>query len=108
MGRNCDLSWSTILVTELSNKEAEIRYEAANSCGEIGSSDAVPHLIKLIDDKDAQVQEAAIKALGEIGSENAEQALRMLLKDSRERIRETAKSALKELHFCDDPISLNL
>ena len=108
MGRNCDLSWLTILVAELSSKEAEIRYEAANSCSELGSSEAVPHLIKLIDDEDAQIQEAAIKALGEIGSENAEQALRMLLKDSRERIRETAKSALKELNFCEDPVSLNL
>ena len=108
MGRNCDLSWLTILMTELSSKEAEIRYEAVNSCSELGSGEAVPHLIKLVDDEDVQIQEAAIKALGEIGSENAEQALRKLLQDSQERIRETAKSALKELHFCEDPISLNL
>jgi HEAT repeat protein len=106
MGRNCDSVWLTTLLAELNNDEAEIRYEVANACGELGSEEAVPHLIKLAEDEDHQVQEAAIKALGEIGGEQAKQALNKLAKNPKPRIREAAKSALKEVHFCEDPLSL--
>jgi len=106
MGRNCDLVWLTTILAELNSEEAEIRYEAANACGELGSEEAVSHLIKLTEDKDNQVQEAAIKALGEIGGEQAKQSLSKLTKNPQTRIREAAKSALKEVHFCEDPLSL--
>ncbi len=106
MGRNCDSAWLNTLLAELNNDEAEIRYEAANACGELSSEEAVPHLIKLTEDEDNQVQEAAIKALGDIGGEQAKQALRKLMKNPQPRIREAAKSALKEVHFCEDPLSL--
>ncbi len=101
MGRNCDSAWLPTLITELNNNEAEIRYEAANACGELGAEEAVPHLLKLIEDEDYQVQEAAIKALGQIGGEQAEQALNKLAKNPQPRIREAVKSALEELHFCE-------
>jgi HEAT repeat protein len=104
MGRNCDSAWLTTLITELNNNEAEIRYEAANACGELGAGEAVPHLLKLIKDEDHQVQEAAIKALGQISGEQAEQALNKLAKNPELRIREAAKSALEEIHFCEDPL----
>lgn len=106
MGRNCDSTWLNILLAELNNDEAEVRYEVANACGELGSEEAVSLLIKLTKDKDNQVQEAAIKALGEIGGEEAKQALIKLTKNPQPRIREAAKSALKEVHFCEDPLSL--
>jgi len=102
MGRNCDSAWLTILITELNNDEAEIRYEAANACGELGAEEAVPHLLKLIKDEDYQVQEAAIKALGQIGGEQAKQALNKLAKNPQPRIRQAIKSALEEIHFCED------
>ena len=108
MGRNCDSMWLPTLLTELSSDEAEIRYEAANACGELGAVEAVPHLIKLTEDEDAQVQEAAIKALGEIGGEEAKQALYKLAKNSQPRIRQAAKSTLKELTFCEEPLSFKL
>jgi len=108
MGRNCDSMWLPTLLTELSSDAAEIRYEAANACGELGAVEAVPHLIKLTEDEDAQVQEAAIKALGEIGGEEAKQALHKLTKNAQPRIRQTAKSALKELHLCEEPLSFKL
>lgn len=106
MGRNCDPSWLTILITELNSNEAEIRYEAANACGELGEGEAVPHLLELIKDEDNQVQKAAIKALGEIGGEEAKQALNKLTKNSQPRIRQAAQSALEEIQYCEDPLSL--
>ena len=102
MGRNCDSAWLATLITELNSSEAEIRYEAANACGELGAEEAVPHLLKLIKDEDYQVQEAAIKALGQIGGEQAKQALNKLAKNPESRIREAVKSALEEIHFCED------
>jgi HEAT repeat protein len=105
MGRNCDSAWLTTLMTELSSNEAEIRYEAANACGELGAEGAVPQLLKLIKDEDYQVQESAIKALGQIGGEQAKQALNKLAKNPQPRIREAVKSALEEIHFCEDPLS---
>ncbi|MBC8275811.1 MAG: HEAT repeat domain-containing protein [Chloroflexi bacterium] len=104
MGRNCDFAWLTTLVTELNSNEAEIRYEAANACGELGAEEAVPHLLKLIKDEDRQVQEAAIEALGQIGGEQATQALNKLVKNPQPRISQAAKSALEEIHFCEDPL----
>ena len=104
MGRNCDSAWLTTLMTALNSNEAEIRYEAANACGELGAEEAVPHLLKLIKDEDCQVQEAAIKALGQIGGEQAKQALNKLAKNPQPKIRQAAKSALEEVHFCEDPL----
>jgi HEAT repeat protein len=102
MGRNCDFAWLATLVTELNSNESEIRYEAANACGELGAEEAVPHLLKLIEDEDHQVQEAAIAALGQIGGEQARQTLNKLAKNPQPRIRQAAKSALEEIHFCED------
>jgi HEAT repeat protein len=104
MGRNCDSAWLTTLMTELKSNEAEIRYEAANACGELGAEEAVPHLLKLIKDEDYQVQEAAIRALGQIGGEQAKQALNKLAKNPQPGICQAAKSALEEIHFCEDPL----
>jgi HEAT repeat protein len=104
MGRNCDFAWLTTLVSELNSNESEIRYEAANACGELGAEEAVPHLLKLIEDEDHQVQEAAIAALGQIGGEQAKQTLNKLAKNPQPRIHQAAKSALEEIHFCEDPL----
>ena len=108
MGRSCDSVWLTTLLAELSSNQAEIRYEAANACGELGAEEASSHLIELTEDEDAYVQEAAIRALSEIGGEEAGQTLNKLAGDREPRIRQAAKSALKELHFCEDPLSLEL
>ena len=108
MGRNCDSVWLATLLAEFNSGEAEIRYEAANACGKLGEEEAVPHLLKLIEDEDNQVQEAVIRALGEIGGEQTKQALGKLTKNPQPRIRQAAKSALKEIHYCKDPLSLQL
>lgn len=108
MGRNCDPAWLATLLAELNSAEAEIRYEAADACGELGLEEAVPYLLELIGDEDEQVQEATIKALGEIGGEQAKQALDKLIKSTQPRIRQAARSALKELLFCEDLLSSGL
>jgi HEAT repeat protein len=106
MGRNCDLAWLPTLLTELNNNEAEIRYEAASACGELGANEAVPSLAEMITDKDDRVRDAAIKSLGEIGNETAKQALIKLSKNPQPGIRNAAKSALKEIEYCENPLSL--
>jgi HEAT repeat protein len=106
MGRNCDLAWLPIVLTELNNEEAEIRYEAANACGELGAEEAVHHLIEMAENEDQRVREAAIKALGGIGNEKAKLALSKLAKNPQPGIQEAAKSALKEIQSCEDPLSL--
>jgi HEAT repeat protein len=108
MGRNCDLVWLPTLLAELNSDEAEIRYQVAVACGELGAEEAVPHLVEMIKNEDQQVQEAAIIALGEIGSAQAQQALDKLTKSAQPRIRAVAKSALKEIQHCEDPLSLQL
>ena len=105
MGRNCDTAWLTALLTELTSPEAEIRYEAANACGELGAGEAVPHLIMLTKDEDGQIQEAAMKALGVIGGNEAKQTLSELAEDPEPGVRQAARSALKELQFWEDPLS---
>ncbi|MGB8706712.1 MAG: HEAT repeat domain-containing protein [Dehalococcoidia bacterium] len=108
MGRNCDLAWLSTLLTELNSDEAEIQYEAAVACGELGAEEAVPHLVGMTNNEDQQVQDAAIKALGEIGSEPAKQALSKLTENPQPRIRDAAKSALKEIQHCENPLSSQL
>ena len=44
MGRNCDPYWLPVLTAELNSRNAELRYEAAVACGELGEEDAVPAL----------------------------------------------------------------
>ena len=106
MGHNYDLAWLPTVLAELNNEEAEIRYEAANACGELGAEEAMPRLIEMTENDDQRVREAAIKALGGIGNQQAKQALSKLAKNPQPGIREAAKSALKEIQFCRDPLSL--
>lgn len=42
MGKNCHPSWLPILLKELTNADAETRYEATVACGEIAEEEAVP------------------------------------------------------------------
>jgi len=104
MGRNCDEAWLPILVKELDNENAEMRYEAAHAIAELGSDTALPYLVKLSENEDVRVQEAAIRGLGETGGEEARQALNKLAKSLQQRIRQAARAALKEFDFNQDSI----
>ena len=98
MGKNCHRSWLPILVRGLSSADAEIRYEAAEACGELGEEEAVPYLMKLIGDPDVDVQVAALRALGNVGGSEAKEHLQQCLNSPKEVIRQAATQALNELN----------
>ena len=105
MGRNCNPSWLPLLEDELDSAEAEIRYEAAVACGELGAVVAVPYLAALVNDPDTEVQFAVVAALGKIGGAEAKECLEECLNGSNHAIREAARQALDELDLCEGPLS---
>ncbi len=107
MGRNCSIDWLNLCIKELSNPIAELRYEAAGACGELGEDIATPYLIKLVNDDDMDVRMAAIQALGKIGDSEAKEQLKLCLGDDSEAIREAAQQALDEIDTFSDPGSIS-
>jgi HEAT repeat protein len=108
MGKNCNHSWLPILLKELTSAEAEMRYEAAGACGELGEKEATPYLAELITDPDVDVQLAAIQALGKIGGPEAKDCLEQCLNEPVEVIRQAAEQALNELEAGEDPLSFRI
>ncbi|MDZ4231004.1 MAG: HEAT repeat domain-containing protein [Dehalococcoidales bacterium] len=102
MGQNCSPSWLPVLLKELENTEAAVRYEAACSCGELEEEEAVPHLINLVKDTDIDIQMAAIRALAKIGGTQAEEFLELCLENADEAIRQAAEQALSGLEQKED------
>ena len=86
--------------------DAEIRYEAAGACGELGGEDAVPRLIELVIDSDIEVQLAAIQALGKIGGSKAKECLEQCMDNPSVAIQEAAEQSLYELE--EDPLSFRI
>jgi HEAT repeat protein len=108
MGKSCSRSWLPVLLRELFSVEAEIRYEAAGACGELGEEEATPYLMKLIDDPDLDVRLAAIQALGKIGGSEAKECLRRCLYNPDEVIRRVAEEALYELEVEENPFTFRV
>jgi HEAT repeat protein len=108
MGKSCDPYWLSILLKELSNADAEIRYEAAGACGELEEEEAVPQLVELIDDSDIDVQLTAIQSLGKIGGTKAKECLKERLDNSSVAIRQAAEQALQELQEQEDLSSFDM
>ena len=105
MGKSCHPVWLPTLLKELGSADAEIRYEAAGACGELGEEEAVPHLIALANDPNIEVQLAAIQALGKIGGTEAKNCLEEYLDDPSEVIQQAAEQALQELELGKEPLS---
>ena len=105
MGKNCDPSWLPILLGELTNTDAEMRYEAVTACGELGEEEATASVSKLVDDPDTDVQLAAIQALGKIGGSEAKSCLGECLNSPSELIRQAVEQALQELEAWEDPLA---
>lgn len=101
-------SWLPILLKELANADAEIRYEAVGACGELGEEEAAHHIIGLINDPDADVQLAAIQTLGKIGGSTAKKCLERCLNNPSEAVHQTAEQALHELEIAEDPFSFRV
>ncbi|MGH2561393.1 MAG: HEAT repeat domain-containing protein [Thermomicrobiales bacterium] len=102
MGRTLDRRWLNVLLAELESPDAEMRYEAARACGELGDASAVESLARCGLDNDAEVRQAAITALGRIGSNAAARALRVLAETARPADREAFDEALDEATSDDD------
>jgi len=105
MGRSCEPRWLPLLLRELGNEEAEVRYEAATALGSLGDEGAVPNLVNALADPDEEVREASISALGEIGGRDAREALLELSREGPPAAKEAALAALAEIDFEDDPLS---
>lgn len=105
MGRNCQPIWLPILLNELGNSDAEIRYEAVVACGELEEEEAVPYLVELVNDSDTEVRLAAIQALGKIGGEEAKETLMNCLRSPSRAVQQMAEQALEELEAYEDPPS---
>ena len=108
MGKNCNRSWLPLLLRELSSADAEIRYEAAGACGELGEEEAAPYLIELVGDSDVDVQLAALQALGKIGGSEAKKYLQQCLNNPSEVIRQAAEQALYELEAEESPFTFRV
>ena len=97
MGKTCDIEWLPVILAELRNPDAAMRYEASHACGDLGEESAVPHLIPLFEDDDHQAQVSAISAVGAIGGNLARKALLRCLKSSDDLAVEAAQEALDNL-----------
>jgi len=104
MGKSCNTSWLPILLKELSNDDAEIRYEAAGACGELGEEEAASYLCDMVNDPDIDVRLAAIPALGKIGGPEAKGCLEKCLNHTDEAIQKAAKQALSQMEAEEDPL----
>jgi HEAT repeat protein len=105
MGQSCEPRWLALLIRELANEEAEVRYEAAAALGSLGEEGGVPHLVRALSDSDEEVREAAIAALGEIGGRDARGALGELVREGAPAVKEAAMAALARIDFEEDPLS---
>lgn len=83
MGRTFDDRWGDQVIRELDSEDAEMRYEAARSAGELELEEAIPHLSRLAFDEDVEIKDVAIWSLGEIGGKEAVRVLNLLSRDAR-------------------------
>jgi len=104
MGKSCNPSWLPILLKELASADAEIRYEAAGACGELGEEEAASYLTELVHDPDIDVRLAAIHALGKIGGPEAKGCLEKCLGGPNEVIQQAAEQALRQLEAEEEPL----
>jgi HEAT repeat protein len=89
------------LIKKLSNKDSDLRRQAAKELSELGpdAKSAVPALTTALEDKDLFVRRFAAEALGKIGpdAKSAVPALRKASKDSRKEMQQAAVEALGKM-----------
>jgi HEAT repeat protein len=108
MGRTCDGRWREIILAELENPQAAMRYEAALAAGEMMLRQAVSSLGRLLHDTDAMVRDAAIWALGQTGGEQAKQMLLELHEDADEDTQAAIEEALAEQALYEGELDLTM
>lgn len=85
------------LINALSNENLQIRRQAAEALGVIGSKKAVEPLTETLKDENSWVQKTAAESLGSIGDKKAIDALKMMLKDDNLEVQNAVSQALKKL-----------
>jgi HEAT repeat protein len=105
-GRANQRQWLPVVLEELANEDAEIRFEAARAAGVFADVDALPPLSELAkDDDDTDVRHAAIMAIGEIGGRGAIRILNRLAEMAPEGDEEVIDLALIEAALDDSPFA---
>jgi HEAT repeat protein len=100
MGRSANQQWQPTVLAMLHSNLPMLRSEAARAAGELEISDAVPHLLELLDDPDDNTRLASIWSLSQIGGEGVRDALQALYDDTdNEQELELLESALDNLTF---------
>lgn len=99
MGRSSDRkTWKKIVLSELDNPSAPIRFEAVRAAGELQLATAVHKLIGIVhQEADSEIQQSAIWSLGQIGGDEARDILESLLGSPDEAISSAAEEAMDEL-----------
>lgn len=82
------------LLTDLRNKDQQVRRDAANELGATRARGALRALVETLSDKEPNVREAAAFALGQIADPAATGLLIPLLADSNAEVRSSAAFAL--------------
>jgi len=85
------------LINALSNENWQIRRQAADALGVIGTKKAVNPLIETLMDENLWVKKSAVESLGNIGDKRATKPLKNILKEDNSEVREAVSDALGKL-----------
>ncbi len=103
-GRGNQREWLPTVLDELTNEDAELRFEAVRAAGAFGDVDALPPLSEIAkDDDDTDVRHGAILAIGEIGGRGAIRVLNRLAELAPEGDQDMIDAALIEASIQDEP-----
>lgn len=100
MGDSRDVKHVPDLISALKDPDGNVRRLAASALGKLGSPDAVPALLELLDHETGpQVRQYSIVALGKIGDERAVKKLERISDDAAEKEynRVAAREALERI-----------
>jgi bilin biosynthesis protein len=91
-----------ILIDTLSDKDPNVRSEAAAALGKLTYPPAVPPLIMALHDPDDEVRRTAAASLGKLGDRSAIPPLQVALNDQSEPVRVLAKLAIAKIENHED------
>jgi HEAT repeat protein len=85
------------LIHSLTDARWQVREQAADVLGLIGSRATIPALMAALRDEHWQVRFASVAALGKIGGENARIALEQMQADPNERVRSLVPKVMRRI-----------
>lgn len=106
MGRSADEVWADTAINELDSRDAEMRYEAARTCGALRLSETVGRLSRMVADPDPEVKLMAVWALGQIGGPEARRVLEICYEQGDEALQDAADEAMAEMDLMQGSLDL--